>query len=115
MPYNINGQAATIDEEPMEKDGRHYVPVRALAQHLGGTATWDSGNQTAEVKIGDWTADVTAGTPVVNVSGRGTSQQITMSAPAFEENGSLYVPWDFFQSAYGYKANMEGDTLYVRL
>src|SRR5437868_4968063 len=103
MPYNINGQTATIDQEPIERDGRHYVPARAIAQNLGGTANWDSGNQTAQIKIGDWTADVTAGNTVANVSGRGTTQQVNMSAPAFEENGTLYVPWDFFQAAYGYK------------
>ena len=41
MPYMINGQPAPIDEEPIETDGKHYVPLEDVVQALGGSVRWD--------------------------------------------------------------------------
>jgi len=110
MPYVINGQPQQI-QEPIERDGRHYVPLEAVVQTLGGTVSWDNNAKTASATIGQWTAKVHEGDTNVDVNG----QQVTLNDAPYLDNGTLYVPWDFFHAAYGYKANMEGDTLYVHL
>ncbi len=111
MPYNINGQTASIAEEPVERDGRHYVPLAALVEALGGTVSWDNSAKTASATIGQWTAQVQDGSTSVDVSGTA----VTLAAPPYVENDTIYVPWDFFHTAYGYKTNMEGETLYIHL
>jgi hypothetical protein len=111
MPYSLNGQNATISEEPTVRNGKHYVPLAEVVQQLGGNVNWDNNAKTATATIGQWTATIRMGDQSVDVSGT----PVTMSAPAYVENDTMYVPWDFFRDAYGYKANMEGDTLYVHL
>jgi hypothetical protein len=110
MPYVINGQQQNI-QEPVEHNGRHFVPLAEVVETLGGTVTWDNNSKIASATIGQWTAQVHDGDTNVNVNG----QQVTMSDAAYVENDTIYVPWDFFHAAFGYKANMEGDTLYVHL
>ena len=36
MPYTLNGQAATVDEEPRARNGILYVPLRSVVEALGG-------------------------------------------------------------------------------
>jgi hypothetical protein len=111
MPYVLNGQEQQISEEPIERDGRHFVPLAQMVETLGGQVTWDNNTKTAQATIGQWTANVQEGNTNVNVSGT----PVNLSAAPYVENGTMYVPWDFFRDAYGYKTNMEGDTLYVHL
>jgi hypothetical protein len=111
MPYSLNGQNATISQEPVERNGRHYVPLAEVVEQLGGAVQWDNDAKTAHATIGQWTANLRMGDSNVDVNGT----PVTLSSPPFVENDTMYVPWDFFRDAYGYKANMQGDTLYVHL
>lgn len=116
MPYSINGKQVNLSAEPFEENGRHYVPLAEVVQQLGGTTNAGSGGSSATATIGQWTANVQANNTTVNVTGQdGTNTNVSLVAPPIDENGTLYVPWDFFREAYGYKANMEGDTLYIHL
>ena len=110
MPYVINGQQQEI-QEPVERNGRHFVPLAAVVETLGGTVTWDNSGKAASAAIGQWTAHVRDGDTTVDVNG----QKVTLQDAPYVENGTMYVPWDFFHWAYGYKTNIEGDTLYVHL
>lgn len=111
MPYILNGQNADIGEEPFEQDGKHYVPLDPIVRQLGGTINWNNETKVAQATIGQWTATVQMANSTVDVNG----QQVTLSAPPFVENDTMYVPWDFFHAAYGYKAEMNGDTLSIHL
>lgn len=107
MGYYLNGQNVSISEEPFEKDGKHFVPVKEVVQGLGGTASWDNNSKTATTTIGQWTAKINMDDPVVQVSSTdGRNQQVNLSAAPFVENDTLYVPWDFFKDVYGYQTNM---------
>jgi len=110
MPYLINGQSQSI-EEPVERGGRHYVPLAPVVETLGGTVTWDNTAKTASATIGQWTAKVQEGNNNVDVNG----QQVSLNDTPYLENSTLYVPWDFFHWAFGYTANMNGDTLDIHL
>jgi hypothetical protein len=111
MPYVLNGQNVSLGEEPTEHEGRHYVPLEPVLQSLGGTVSWDNETKTATATAGKWTASVQMANPVVDVSGT----QVTLADPPYVENDTLYVPWYFFRDAFGYKAEMDGDTLQVHL
>lgn len=111
MPYTINGQPANISEEPTQMDGQTYVPLAEVVQALGGSVNWDNQSKTAQATIGQWTANVQMANPAVNVNGT----QVNLSAAPVVENDTLYVPWDFFKAAYGYKEEINGDTLSIHL
>lgn len=111
MPYNINNQPVEINEEPLNRNGRHYVPLREVAQRLGGQVVWEQAGRAAKATIGQWTASVQDGEQTVDVNG----QKVQLSAPPIIDSDRMYVPWDFFRDAYGYKASMEGDTLHIHL
>jgi len=111
MPYVLNGRSVDVDEEPTVREGRNYVPLEAVVQNLGGTVTWEDATKTARATIGQWTAAVQMANPVVDVSGT----RVTLADAPYIENDTMYVPWYFFRDAFGYKVEMEGDTLNVHL
>ena len=111
MSYMINGQPANISEEPFEQDGRNYVPLDEVVRALGGNVNWDNEAKTAHATIGQWTANVQMANTNVDVSGT----PVTLSAPPLVENDRMYVPWDFFKTAYGYKTEMQNGTLDIHL
>lgn len=111
MPYVLNNQTATIGEEPVVKNGRNFVPLEAVVQNLGGSVTWDDASKTASATIGQWVAKVHNGDTNVDVSGT----KVTLADAPYIEDGTMYVPWYFFRDAYGYKVEMDGDTLKVHL
>ncbi len=48
----VNGQAQTMDQAPVIRDGRTYLPARYVAEALGFTVSWDAGSQTVTVSQG---------------------------------------------------------------
>ena len=111
MPYVLNNESRPISAEPQVFDNKHYVPLAEIAESLGGMVEWNHDNKTASATIGQWTARVQEGNPTVDVNGT----QVNLSAPPKIENNIVWVPWDFFRDAYGYKASMENGTLNVGL
>ncbi len=104
MPYTLNGQPATIAEEPHEQQGTLYVPFAAVTEALGGSVTWDNDTKTATGTIGQWAATFTEASTTADVSGT----QVSFSAPSYVNAGTLYVPPDFYHAAYGYTVTVNG-------
>ena len=111
MPYVLNGEARSVPAEPQIWEGRHYVPLAPLVEQLGGMVEWDNNTKTADATIGQWTAHVQEGNPDVDVNGT----HVKLAAPPRLENNTMWVPWDFFRDAYGYKASMQNGTFDVHL
>jgi hypothetical protein len=111
MPYILNGQQVTLGREPVVRQGRNFVPLEDMVTKLGGTLSWDHDTKTAHATIGQWTAHVQADNPQVQVN----TQQVSLTDPPYIEDGTMFVPWTFFRDAYGYKVDMEADTLVVSL
>jgi hypothetical protein len=111
MPYVLNGQPVNLAEEPVFRDGATYVPLNAVASALGGSVGWDNDTKTASATIGNWTANVQMMNNTVDVNGTAVS----LSAPPIVENDTMYVPWELFRDAYGYKASYDGNTLTIGL
>ncbi len=47
---NVNGEAISLDSPPTIVDGRTLVPVRFLAESLGGTVSWDDATRTVGIQ-----------------------------------------------------------------
>lgn len=104
MPYSLNGQPVNIAEEPHEQNGTLYVPFAPVVRALGGTVTWDNATKMASATIGQWTANFQMSADTADVGGT----TVSFSAPSYVDNDELYVPADFFQSAYGYTVAANG-------
>jgi hypothetical protein len=102
MPYSLQGQSATISQEPRIMMDRTYVPMEEIVQQLGGSTTWDNETKTATATIGQWTASIRMADENVDVSGT----PVQLEAPPFVEDGMMWVPARFFNQAFGYKVDI---------
>lgn len=110
MPYNINGQQASISE-PVLRNGATFVPLRDVVTALGGTVNWDNNKKEAAATIAQWTARFTAGADTADVNGT----QVQFPVPSYIEDGELMVPAQFFHNAYGYKVDASGTNVTISL
>jgi len=104
MPYTLNGQPAALAEEPHDQGGTIYVPFKSVVEALGGTVTWDNENKTVAATIGQWTANFLLASDTADVNGT----TVQFPAPSYVDDGELYVPAEFFHSAYGYTVAVSG-------
>jgi len=103
MPYNLQGQPASISQEPRIEMGRTYVPLDEVTQQLGGTTTWDNDQKVATATIGQWTATLRMADENADVSGT----PVQLNAAPFVEDGVMWVPAQFFHDAFGYQVNID--------
>lgn len=108
MRYVINGSVQQIDE-PLERGGTNYIPLAQVAEALGGSTTWDNNSKTATLTLNGRTVQVQMVNETVNVDGRA----VTLNAAPFVTESTMYVPWDFFQNALGYRSEVQGDILTI--
>jgi len=111
MPYTLNGQPATIDQEPLDQDGTVYVPLKHVVEALGGSVTWDNTTKTASAKVATWNAVFKLGDENIDVNGT----QVQFTAPPLDEDGQVWVPAQFFHNAYGYKVEATGANVSIGL
>ena len=45
----VNGQTQTMDQAPVIRDGRTYLPARYVAEAFGDNVSWDAASQTVTV------------------------------------------------------------------
>jgi hypothetical protein len=100
MPYVIGGQPVSIADEPRNLNGPVYVPLREVLEQLGGQASWDGQGDNAGATLKGKHARIPASGNTLTVDG----QSVSMSVPAFMENGKVWVPIEFFGVAFGVPA-----------
>lgn len=111
MPYILQGQPASISQEPRIEQGHTYVPLDEVTRQLGGTTTWDNESKVATATIGQWTATVRMADQNVDVNGT----PVTLPAPPFVEDGVMWVPAQFFHDAFGYQVDIDPANLQVSI
>lgn len=73
-----------------------YLPLRDAVQALGGTVSWNHGDKSSHVTLNGRTAVIDMDTFTVAVDGA----TVATSAPALIQDGTLYVPTDFFPNVF---------------
>ncbi len=111
MPYVIQGKPATLPSEPVLENDKHYVSLRDVLEAVGGSVTFDNSTKTSTATIAPWTATVTEGDTSVNCSDGSQNVPVTLTAPPYIDSDEMLVPYDFFKTAFGYNATMDGETL----
>src|SRR5690606_28662998 len=65
----VGGQPATLDGAPFATDGVTYLPLRFVADQLGGTADWDGQTKKVTVLRGDRLLELRFGQDTIIVNG----------------------------------------------
>jgi hypothetical protein len=110
MPYILNGETADIGE-PRLQDGTMFVPLRKLAQALGGSADYEPSTHSAILYLNDQIVTFTNGQNNVSLNG----SEVTLQAAPFAEEGETWVPVRFFESVMGYKLSADPTNSIVEL
>ena len=109
MAYTVDGQSISVSNEPQQKGGTLWVPLREIAQSMGGTVDWDPDNRIAIVYLGSRIATIKIGDVNVDVDG----QNYELQEAPYLADGDTWVPVRFFNQALGYGINVDLGTKQV--
>lgn len=105
-------EAKTIESAPVLKDGRTYLPIRAVVEALGGTLSWDASTQKIGIAQGKIAIDLWVNKPTAKVNGtdKPIDSSNTKVAPYISSEGRTMVPVRFVSENLGAKVNFEQST-----
>lgn len=90
--FVLNGKVQTWDEKTygslFVKDGRTFIPLRAVSEKLGYKVTWNAKTNSADIEKGETKISFVIGKPEVNTA-KGV---VTLDVKPFTMNGRTYVP-----------------------
>lgn len=91
----VNGQTVQFDQQPIERSGRVFVPLRGVFEHLGASVVYDNGlinatgnGRTVQLRIGSTNATV-------------NGQAQTLDVAPFLIGARTYTPLRFISQALG--------------
>lgn len=97
----FQGQPIKSDSAPILKDGRTYLPLRAVFETLGAKVDWKEAERTVYGEKNGVKIRLTIGAKEAMVG----DKTMALDAPAFISNGRTYVPVRFIGEAYGNKVD----------
>ena len=100
----IDGSPINFDVAPVVESGTTLVPVKFIAQGLGGIVTANGNN--IKIQSADKTIELTIGSKSAKVNG----QAKTLEVPAKTVNGRTMVPLRFISEAFGAKVDFNKST-----
>lgn len=114
IKIKVDGERVYPDSDPIIKNDRTIVPIRAVAEKLGYQVSWDastrtvtivSGLDTLTIKIGQKYMDLNTKVPGKNYSER---SRLTLEAPAEIINDRTYLPLRAIGEALGCDVDWDG-------
>ncbi len=98
----LNGAYLSFpDAKPVARNDRTMIPVRALAEALGYTVSFDETTNAAVCDKGGVTVTFPLEGKKYTLTTDGKDRKYTMSSPAFAEDGRTYVPLRDLADAFG--------------
>lgn len=96
-----NHQAVQSDSAPILKDGRTYLPLRAVFTTIGAKVDWKGAEQAVYGEKDGKKLRLVIGEAKATIDGA----EKALDAPAFISNGRTYVPVRFVGEAFGNKVD----------
>ena len=90
----------------MIKNGRTMLPVRFVAENLGGTVGWDGATSSVTIKGDGIDIAIKVGATTAQINGK----TVTLDAPAFIESSRTYLPVRVVAEAMGATVAWDGAT-----
>lgn len=111
----VNGEQMEIDPGrgtvPVIKEGRTLLPLRAVAEEMGGTVAWDKETQTTTLKKYNNTIQLTIGSNIAYLNERVN----TLDTVPVVINGRTMLPIRFIAECFGYNVSWDDSNPTVTL
>lgn len=114
----VNGQAYNFgDSEPIVRNGRCLVPIRAVSAVLGAEVDWDEEDKTVYITLDGVTLEITVEDDIVKMyrleDDEDEWEEIVLDVPAQVSNGRVVVPLRLIAEALGYDVDYDSATCTV--
>lgn len=110
ISLKVNGQLINSDVAPVVINGRTMVPVRAIAEALGLSVSFDDATQTVTAQ-----KEVTTVKLVIDGKANKNGQEIPLDVPAQIINGRTVAPVRFIAEAFGASVSWDEATRTVSI
>ena len=112
----LDGAPLTFtDAVPLAKEGRTYLPFRAIFEAMGAEVGWNAASQTVSAVRNGRTVALTLGKPDVTILEDGKTTVLTTDAAPFAQAGRTYVPVRFAAEAFDAAVGWEPSTRTVHI
>lgn len=102
-----NGKPVTFDVQPAVVDSVVMVPIRAVAEALGGQVAWNDPLSTATIVTGTTTIEFTVGKAQARINGRA----VALAAPVVLQRNRVLVPAGFLLTYFGSQVSVSDPAL----
>jgi hypothetical protein len=107
--FTVRGKNINFDVAPVIKQGRTLVPIRAIAEALGATVSFDPTTNTVTITKDGKTIQIVLGQTKVYVNG----QEVTMDVPAENISNRTFVPIRFIAEVLGENVNYNNGNISI--
>ncbi len=112
----LDGAPLTFtDAAPLAKEGRTYLPFRAIFEAMGASVGWDGATRTVSAERDGRTVQLTLGETDVRITEDGKTTVLATDAASFAQNGRTYVPVRFAAQAFDAAVGWEQATRTVQI
>jgi len=109
----VNGRALIMDVPPVIRDGRTFVPLRAISEALGADVSWRAADQTIIIIYGPNEIHMSIGSMVASLFG--IMPVAELDVPPFILDGRTMVPLRAISELFGYDVGWDGATRTVTI
>lgn len=103
------------DAVPLTREGRTYLPFRAIFEAMGAEVGWDAAARTVSAVRGGRTVELTLGETDVVISEDGKTTVLATDAAPFAQNSRTYVPVRFAAQAFDAVVGWDAATRTVQI
>lgn len=101
----LDGSTLETDVDPVLKEGRTLVPIRAIGEAMMAKVDWDGSTSKVTLTLGDKTVQLFIGKKTAYVNGEAT----TLDVPAMLVGGRTMVPLRFIGESLGATVQWSGE------
>lgn len=113
ITLKVNGKQVKTDTAPEIKNGRTFIPLRAMFEAIGMEVEWTADDQTARAY--NQKEDLYVGLTVGLVSSTVGNRNKIMEEPAYISNNRVMVPVRFIGESLGYEVNWNSSTKEINM
>lgn len=111
IQLNIDGKKLSVSTKPIDRGGIIFVPVKAVAEAIGGTAVLNGTKKVLTIKTAAFTTAITDGSKSINVNGESKN----ISNAAISMRGTFMIPLSDLNSAMGVEGSYDKSSKEVNL
>ena len=110
ISVQLDGQTLTFsDAAPEARDGRTFLPVRAVFEAMGAQVSYDAAAGTVTAVRDGTTVTMTLGSTDASVSMDGITTPVVMDVAPYAHDNRTYVPVRFAAQAFGCIVGWDAD------